>query len=32
VTFQNRSDCFAVITPMRQQTGVTEWNVARAIA
>lgn len=32
VTFSNRTDCFAVIMPMRQAANVTPWNVARAIA
>jgi hypothetical protein len=32
VTFCDRTDCFAVIMPMRQQTAPTPWNVARSIA
>ena len=32
VTFGQRTDCFAVIMPMRMQSDVTPWNVARAIA
>lgn len=32
VTFADRADCFAVIMPMRPNSDVTPWNVARAIA
>jgi hypothetical protein len=32
VTFCDRTDCFAVIMPMRQQSEITPWHVARAIA
>ena len=32
VTFCDRTDCFAVIMPMRAQSEITPWNVARAIA
>ena len=32
VTFSDRTDCFAVIMPMRQFADGTPWHVARAIA
>ena len=32
VTFADREDCFAIITPMRMVDEATPWNVARAIA
>ena len=31
-TFAERTDCFAVIMPMRAQSEITPWAVARSIA